>query len=142
MICAMTRRQWQSLGQATGLSGAFADLAASVSANLDIDTERFEHRHAIDALIGQWVSAHAFAEVAERFEAAGVLWGPYRTFKELVAAEPRAAGPFGTPLQFSGFSHDPGTSPVLGGDADTTLRSVLGLDDAEISSLRTNGVIG
>ena len=78
-MLALTRRQWRSLSEATGLQ--FDHLGA----NLSDEGERWRHREEICALLEPWVAERTLAQVREVFEAHQVLWGPYRTFKELLA---------------------------------------------------------
>jgi crotonobetainyl-CoA:carnitine CoA-transferase CaiB-like acyl-CoA transferase len=76
--------------------------------------------------------------VAEVFEAHQVLWGPYRTFKELVAEEALAAAPAATPLRFDDAARDPAPpGPRLGADTEAVLRE-LGED---VEQLRAKGVV-
>jgi 2-methylfumaryl-CoA isomerase len=104
------------------------------------------------------VAAHSAAEVAAALEAAGALWAPYRTFRELAAdreavqdnpmftvieqpgigAYPAAA----TPLQFGAVQRQPPRpAPVLGQHTDEILSSILGLSDHEIGRLHDQGVV-
>ena len=80
------------------------------------------------------------ASVAAAFDANKVMWGPYQTFKELVAEDPRAssANPLfadvehpgigtypspGSPLRFGGVEGvPPRPSPKLGEHTDEVLR--------------------
>jgi 2-methylfumaryl-CoA isomerase len=142
MICAMTRRQWQSLGEATELEASFAALERRLDSNLDLDRERFRYRHDIDGLLEPWVATRSLVEIKERFDAAQVLWSPYRTFKELVAEDPHARSPFGTPLRFSTFAHTAPLPPSIGADTERTLHEVLGLDERTVAMLKGNGTIG
>ena len=48
-----------------------------------------------------------------------------------------------TPVSFNGFdSPEIGCPPLLGADTDTILKHEMNLDDAEIATLREEGVIG
>src|SRR5919201_1862476 len=96
MICALTPRQWRSLGEATGLSESFQELAQSVHAQLELEGERFRHREAISEVLEPWVAQRTLSEIAVILDAHGVLWGPYRTLKQLaeevaVVREPHAS---------------------------------------------------
>lgn len=141
MVCAMTKRQWQALGQATGLEEQFDDLARSVGVDLTLDSERYYHRHAIDALIEPWAAARSLEQIAEKFDAAHVLWSRYRTFKELVAEDPRVQSAFGSPVTFSGFPHPPRQPPTIGADTEQTLSEVLELQPDALADLKRSGAI-
>lgn len=88
IICALTPRQWRSLVTATGLVGRLGDRALETD-----EGERYRRRAEIDAAVAPWVAARTLAEVSAAFTAEGVLWGPYRTFKQLLAEDARAANP-------------------------------------------------
>jgi 2-methylfumaryl-CoA isomerase len=88
-----------------------------------------------------------------------VLWGPYQTFKELAANDPRCStanklfreidqpgiGNYlraCAPLVFSASSRLPAMpSPLIGQDTDGVLRSWLGLGDADLERLAGEGVL-
>ncbi len=86
MVLALTPRQWMTLGEATGLADAFAELAARQGANFAAEGDRWRCREPISRLIESWIRTRDYADVARVFSDAGVLWGPYRTFKEFVAS--------------------------------------------------------
>lgn len=121
MVLALTPRQWRSLCQATGLS--FAHLEA----DLEQEGERWQHREEIAARLAPWIAERTLAEVAAVFEDNGVLWGPYRTFKQVLAEDPQARA-----LQ---ALRPP--DPELGADTVAVLAE-LGED---VEALRAQGVI-
>jgi 2-methylfumaryl-CoA isomerase len=141
MACALTPRQWQSLVAATGIGPGVEQLEAASGADLRDEGERFRHRVEISALVGPWVASRPLSEVAGAFDREGVLWGPYRTFQELVAADPSASSPSGSPLRFEGDAPGARPAPAIGADTEAVLRAELGLDDAGIARLRSSGVI-
>ncbi len=140
MVLALTARQWASLGEAVGLSGAFSELEARFGADFREESARWLHRKPIFELVERWVAARNLAEVREAFDAHGVLWGPYQTLKQLVAEDPRAStanpmfadvdhpglGRFlttGSPLRFSAAtSVPPQPAPGLGEHTQEVLR--------------------
>ena len=91
MVVAMTRRQWRSLCEATECADAVAALERELGVDLDEEGERFRARQRIDPLIARWVAAHDLEEVGKTFDAAGVCWGPYRGFLEMVGEDPRCS---------------------------------------------------
>jgi 2-methylfumaryl-CoA isomerase len=140
MVLALTPRQWESLGEATGLRAAFSELEARVGADFGEEGARWLYRKPLFELLGRWVAAHNLAEVREAFDEHGVLWGPYQTVKQLLAEDPRASsanpmladvdqpglGPLltpGSPLRFSAaLPVPPRRAPVLGEHTEEVLR--------------------
>jgi 2-methylfumaryl-CoA isomerase len=142
MICALTPRQWTSLGEATGLSESFRELSHRVQAKLELEGERFRHREAISELLETWVAQRTLSEVAASLDAHGVLWGPYRTFKQLVQEIDEAGEPYASPIRFSSVERTrarPG--PDIGSDTQQVLRETLGLSPGALSDLRRSAVI-
>jgi 2-methylfumaryl-CoA isomerase len=132
IVLALTPRQWRSLMEATGLP------LDGIAADLRDEGERWRHREEICALVEPWIGERTRQQVAEVFETHQVLWGPYRSFKELVAEEPLAAAPPATPLRFDGSARDPAPpGPRLGADTEAVLRE-LGED---LEKLRAAGVV-
>lgn len=142
MVCALTPRQWKSLGEATGLTPDFAALETRHSIDFADESERFRHRREISDLLEPWVASRTLAEVAALFDAAGVLWGPYRTFKQLVAEEPAAARPAASPIAFAASPRSAAPqAPAIGADTEEILINELELDHAQVAELRTQRVI-
>ena len=142
MVCALTPRQWQALVDATGAQSAIEELEARTGADLRREGDRFLHREAISGPVGAWIRGRGLAAVAAEFDARGVLWGPYRTFKELLEAEPALAASRPSPLAFAGVdSPPPPPAPEIGADTESILRDELGLGPAEIERLRAAGVV-
>ena len=142
IVVALTPRQWASLGKATGLAEAFAAIEVRHGVDLRDEGERFTHRQEISALLEPWFGQRTLDEAAALLDAHGVLWGPYRTFKEVVRDEPRGAASPAGPLRFS--AAEPGTSrPAveIGADTESVLREVLGIESGEIDLLRSEHVI-
>jgi len=142
MVCALTPRQWRSLCSATGLTEKFATLEQSTGARLELEGDRFRHRREITRHIGEWTSARTLEEISARFDEHGVLWAPYRSFKEVLRDDPRARSLPLSPLHFSAFAAStPSAAHEIGADTDGVLREVLDLGDRQIRDLRANGVI-
>ena len=156
---ALTSRQWASLVEATAIAAGVERLEAELGVDLRDEGERYRLRREIGALIEAWIGGHTLAEVRETFDRHEVLWGPYQTFAELVANDPRCslANPMfaeidqpglgtylrsGAPLAFSNAERvPPRPSPEIGADAHEVLRSWLQLPDEEIEGLASGGVI-
>src|SRR5262249_32012367 len=130
IVLALTPRQWRSLAEATGLPFDWID------ADLTDEGERWRHRHQICDLLAPWFAARSLAEVGAIFERHQVLWGPYRTFKELLADEPEAGRPHATALDF-GEAERPLARPAPGLGADT--EAVLAELGEDVEELRAEG---
>ena len=159
MVVAITRRQWRSLCEATQCTEAMRALARELGADLDEEGERFRARERIDPLVAGWIAAHDLEEVGRTFDAAGVCWGPYRSFLEMVDEDPRCseANPLfrrvhqpgigtclmpGSPLAPGALGRAPvRPAPVLGAHTDEVLAEVLGLGGAEIAHLHERGIV-
>lgn len=142
MVCALTPRQWKSLSEATGLGEAFKALEAQHGMDLRDEGARFQHRNEISALLEPWVAARTLHEVRAAFDAAEVLWGPYRTFQELVREDPSAADPYASAVTFGAFERPKApAAPEIGADTADVLAQELGLDEAQVTALRREGVI-
>ena len=159
MVVGLTPRQWRSLVAAVGIGEACAQVEKLLGADLSKEGDRFAARHLIAALIEPWVSSRTLPEVSEIFNAHDVCWGPYQTFAELVASDPRCspANPMfaeveqpeigtylmpGSPLEFSADDRVPPTpAPRLGQHTDEVLAQILGLSAVEIGRLHDDGVV-
>jgi 2-methylfumaryl-CoA isomerase len=132
IVLALTPRQWSSLEIATGLP------FDRIQADLTDEGERWRHREEICRLLEPWIGARTQNQLAEVFEEHQVLWGPYRTFKELIADDPLAAAPPATPLRFGAEDRVPAPEgPELGADTE----AVLGELGEDVDGLRAAGVI-
>ncbi|MCH8091525.1 MAG: CoA transferase [Proteobacteria bacterium] len=159
MLIALTRRQWRGLIQATGLGRAFAEIGRRQGLDLDDEGNRFKAREAIAQALEPWFGTRGFDDIAKAFDAAGVCWGPYQTFKEMVENDPRAstANPMfqeieqpgigaypapASPLDFTGLKRgEVAPAPELGQHTDEILDAILGLSGTEIARLHDNGVV-
>ena len=123
--------------------------------DVDLATEGglFSARHALAAVLEPWFARHTLAQIGERFEGSGVLWGVYRDFKQLVEEDARCstANPmFGCidqpgigpvlaprgPLSFGANDMPPPMpAPVLGADTAGVLEELVGLSQTEIGRL-------
>lgn len=162
---AISGRQWAALVEATECSEAVSQIAASRGLDFGDEGHRFEARDGIKAVMGVWTSQRTLGEVAERFDACGVCWGPYQTFTQLVDDDPRCSPDAGlfhsvlqpqigtylapvSPLAFVGdgdaaLDAGAGTlvAPVLGQHTDEVLATWLGLSGAEIGRLHDQAVV-
>ncbi|KAA0679606.1 CoA transferase [Azospirillum brasilense] len=160
MVVAISNRQWKALGKATGLTERLAMIGPLMDVDMNDEGGRFLARDAISAVLAPWFAARTLSEVESAFAGAGVLWGPYRDFGQLVAEDARCStanplfreveqpevGPLlvpGSPLGFSGLGErtDHRPAPVLGQDTDAVLADLLGLPSAEIGRLHDAGIV-
>jgi 2-methylfumaryl-CoA isomerase len=159
MIVGLTRRQWSGLKKATGLASAFEAIAAETGLDLGDEGNRFRARAEIAAALAPWIAARTLAEVGAAFDASGVAWGPYRTFRQMVDEDPRCseANPMfgmtdnpgigrylapGSPLAFAEMAREPPKpAPELGQHTDEILSEVLGLAAAEIGRLHDRKIV-
>jgi 2-methylfumaryl-CoA isomerase len=159
MVVGLTPRQWRSLVAAVGIGDACVQVERLLGIDLSKEGDRFAARHVIGALVEPWVGSRTLAEVGEIFDAHGVCWGPYQTFAELVANDPRCspANPMfahvdqpsigsylmpGSPLAFSADERvPPAPAPLLGQHTDDILAGILSLSAAEIGRLHDEGVV-
>ncbi|MCZ6636715.1 MAG: CoA transferase [Alphaproteobacteria bacterium] len=163
MVVGLTGRQWQGLLAATGLDSEMAELGERLGLDLSRQGNRFEARGQIADLIAPWIKDRDLGECAAKFDANGVCWGPYQTFRELVESDPRCstANPLftmmdqpgigsmltaGSPLARGNSSGGaaripPRPAPRLGQDTDAVLAEVLGMSEREIGSLHDSRVV-
>lgn len=146
IVIALTPRQWKSLTQATGLGQKFTEVEERRVVDFQKEGDRWLGRNEICDLLGPWIAEREVADIGQIFDAAGVLWGPYQTFKELVASEALrpAAGPMvqevehpglgrylttGSPLRFGAAATlPPQAAPDLGQNTADVVRE-FGLDE-------------
>jgi 2-methylfumaryl-CoA isomerase len=158
MVVGLTKRQWRSLVDATGLADDIAALEARLGRSLAGEGARFEAREAIADLVEPWIGARTLAEVREVFDRLDVCWGPYQTFRQAVEEDPRCspANPMFTdvtqpgigtyrmpasPLDFGTERLPARRAPLLGEHTDEVLAGVLGLSEPEIARLHDAGVV-
>jgi 2-methylfumaryl-CoA isomerase len=158
-VVAITKRQWQALGETVGLADKLAMIERMLNVDLSREGDRFEAREAISAVLAPWFRGRTLAEVRRAFEGTAVCWGPYQTFRQMVEEDPRCstANPLfsrleqpgigsylvpGSPLQFSDTERAaPRPAPRLGEHTDEVLSDLLGLSGARIGELRAKRVV-
>jgi 2-methylfumaryl-CoA isomerase len=159
MVVAITDRQWQALLRATGLQEALPAAAAALGLRLDDEAGRYAARGLISTALRPWFVARTLAEVGAAFTDRSLLWGPYRSFEQMLAEDPRCSeanpmflrtehpgvGPFLTataPMRFGAAAPaTPGLAPTLGQHTRPVLQQLLGLDAAALEALRAAGTI-
>jgi 2-methylfumaryl-CoA isomerase len=141
MVVTLTARHFRDLARVTGLTETFRGLEELLGADFAEDSDRYEHREVIAALLAPWFARHTIDEINDAFAGTTVLWERYRTFAE-VAADPDLAenplirlidqpgvGPVlapGSPLAQPGTGGEVSPAPVLGADTAAVLGELLG----------------
>jgi 2-methylfumaryl-CoA isomerase len=157
MVVALTVRQWEALRTVTNTEKVFSALEDALDVNLSIETDRYQLRETIAAVLRPWFSARSLAEVSRELEAAHVLWSRYRTMREAVTEFRNLDLPSvladvdqpgighvvsaRSPLRFGSDYGTPAVAPRLGQHTDEVLAEVLGLGDAERARLHDRGIV-
>jgi 2-methylfumaryl-CoA isomerase len=158
MVVAITDRQWTALLLATGLQESLPKAASALGHRLDSEDGRYAARELISTALRPWFARRTLAEVASAFGDRALLWGPYRSFAQMLAEDPRVSeanpmfrrtahpgvGSFltaTTPLRFGDDALPPGLAPRLGQHTRTVLQRMLQLDDAALQALLAAGTI-
>ncbi len=159
MVAAITTRQWRSLCEATDSYERMAHVAAILDLDLEDEGQRFEARDLIAPIIERWVRSRTLEQVRAAFDAAGVCWGPYQTFLQMVREDPRcsADNPLfeeveqpgigrylmpGSPLAFGAIPREPvRPAPRIGQHTEEVLAEVLELSPGRIADLHDRGVV-
>jgi 2-methylfumaryl-CoA isomerase len=159
MVVALTARQWHALRDATAIGEACERVEQVTGHDLDTESGRYEARELLAALLRPWFAQRTLADVRAAFAGSGVSWGPYQTFRQLVAEDPRVstANPLfeqveqpglgaylmpGSPLHFAAVARVPvRRAPLLGEHTEEILAGVLGLSATEIGRLHDDGVV-
>ncbi|WP_444756704.1 CoA transferase [Pseudomonas sp. A014] len=159
MIVAISSRQWRALVKACDLEGAVESLQSALGVNFDNESDRFEGRELLGALIKQWCAKRSLAQVEAHLIQHGVTYGPYRTVRQLLQEDNRVSleNPVferittsgvgehlaaGTPLRFGQSQrHAIQPAPELGQNTDEVLADVLGLSQQAIDELRDKGIV-
>ena len=157
MIVGLTPKQWQGIVEATGIADDIQRLEREVGVSLATEGNRFKHREQLAALIEPWFAANTYADIGKLFDANGVCYGPYHTFREMVENDPDASldnpmmaqvsqpgiGDYltsGSPIRFA--ENLPALrAPVLGEHTEEILKDELGLTDAQVGELLADKVV-
>jgi 2-methylfumaryl-CoA isomerase len=147
MLVAISNRQWRAIGKATGLAAKLDMIGPLMDVDMSTEGGRYTARHAIAAVLEPWVAARTLDEVRQALDGSGVLWGPYQSFGQLVAEDPRcsAENPMfqrieqpgigeiltpRVPLSFGATpARAPQPAPLMGRNTEDVLTEVLGLTD-------------
>ena len=159
MVVAISKRQWQSLVEATDIVEHLPAIEKALGVDLSKEGNRWDARDAIASFMAPFIEDHTLEEIAETFDAKGVCWGPYQTFTQLVNEDRRATvnNPMfdkidqpgvgrilapGSPLSFSEIDRgQPTVAPRLGEHTDEILLEMLSMTSTEVGKLHDNGVV-
>ena len=159
MIVGLTKNQWKSLVEATGLDEELDQLAKRLRLNFHKEGDRFRARREIARIFEPWFATRMLAEVRRVFDRHGVTWAPYRTVRETIEHDPDCSsqnpmfamveqpgiGSYlmpGSPLDFSLLGRVPAQrAPMLGEHTDEILLGDLGLSEGEVGRLHDAGIV-
>jgi CoA:oxalate CoA-transferase len=120
------------------------------------DGDRSRHERELKALIEEWTRARSVASVVDAAQDVGVPASPILDIGEALSTEQakarRVVKSFdhpvagvvpvvAQPIKFSGGTHNPERSPLLGEHTEEVLTRLLGFDGSVISGLRDRGVV-
>ncbi len=158
-VVGISPKQWSSLLGTTGSIAAVTEIEHRMGLDFSDEGDRFRARSEISDAIRPWIESRPIDAVAEVFDSAGVCWGRYQSFLEMVDNDPRCStdsGLFrsvaqpgigtyltpGSPLAFGGeIPVEPLPAPQLGEHTDEILASELGLTPQEIGRLHDSGTV-
>ncbi|MET7767892.1 CoA transferase [Nocardia sp. NPDC005366] len=86
MVVVLTSGHWRRLLEATGLFDAMRGIEQALGADFTEETQRFQYRGVIEALLEPWFARRNWLEVQGALESSRALFGPYRSFHDLAAA--------------------------------------------------------
>lgn len=159
MVAAVSTGQWQALLRATGNGEAMAALGAARGLDLSLEGDRFRARDAVAGLLSPWFAVRTLVQAGRELDAARACWGPYQSFEQLLADDPRCSpanplfarvdhpgiGPLLTaasPIDSSACQTvPPATGPVLGQHTDQVLSDILGLGGRQLAYLHDRGIV-
>ncbi len=159
MLVVVTRRHIKALGEVTNLTARFHELELARGVDLNLEADRWKVRHELNDMVGAWFADKTLAEAGEALSDAGILWGPFRTYKQMVEEDPfvstdnplfgeveqpgigRILTP-GSPLDFAANPRmEPTRGPMLGEHSDEILADILGMSDGDIGRLHDEGIV-
>jgi 2-methylfumaryl-CoA isomerase len=159
MIVVVTPRQWTNLVAALKLETAVAAVEAERGVSFAKDDGlRFNHRDALYPIFEAAIAARIHADLAEAFDAGGIVHSAYRTMQDAVNDPALVANNpvFGTAANPSGFDYPaagsfatvpqmerqaPQSAPVNGGNSAEILAERLGLSSGQIAALIDAGTV-
>lgn len=143
MVVVITDRQWHDLVEATGSRQAMDGIAARTGLDLGEEGGRFGARREISAVLEPWFASRTLEEAGDVLSRWRLCWGPYQSFRQLVADDPRCspANPLfrmvnhpgvgeypaaSHPLEFGGTRIPPQPAPRMGQHTEEVVSQILG----------------
>lgn len=160
MVVAISDRQWHALARATGIAEALGAAATALGHRLDGESGRWEARELISAFLKPWFARRTLAGIAAALTDRAILWGPYRSFAQMLAEDPRVseANPMFARIEHPGYGRFlTATSPLefaasprlrpapasgIGAHTGQVLADVLGVTPEALATLRADRVVG
>ncbi len=158
MIAAITSRQWEGLGTATGLAAEFEQLGQKLGLNLGLEGDRFKARAGITELLKPWFLSRRVEDFASALTKHGITWSVFRSFAQTVAEDPDCSienpmfsmvdqpgiGSYlvpGSPLSFSAYERQPPKRAAALGEHTDEILHEIGYSDPEIGALHDAKVV-
>ena len=153
VIVVSSDEEWENLKDAMGSPDWARDT------RFDTALSRWQNRHELDQLLGEWTSQHDDLELARVLQERGITAGACMTARDLVNDPhleereylwefPNAQVPEVGPRIFAGRPYRDAGNPMtlskvagLGQDNETILSELASLTQSEISGLQADGVI-
>lgn len=159
MLTIVTPRHWKILISLFEFEAAATALEAELGVDLAKDEgARFAQREVFFPYIEAAIGALSYADCAAKLDAAGLVWGPYRSVREAVADPFTVADNpmFATLMQPSGHSYPvagapatlshgarlpPVAAPLLGADTEQVLLEHMQLSSGAVGDLLDRQIV-
>ncbi len=159
MVIGLTDRQWKLIIQATETEAAMNALEIEEGLLLRSETNRWNLRNRITAILEPWFAARSISEIGPLFDKMGLTWALFRSLEEALKYDPDMGtdnpmfqtmelpglGSYPVPSLPIKFEHSGANSttcaPALGQHTEEILSSVVRITDTEISKLFDRGIV-
>jgi 2-methylfumaryl-CoA isomerase len=159
MVTAISQKQWSGLVTALRVSEEITSVETSLGLSFAQDEGlRFEHRAALNVIIGGAIARMTLTVLADAFDECGVTWSRYQSLSDALRTDPRIRdNPISCPVDHltgeryptpgaaatipSRDRGEPCRAPRLGEHTELVLAEVLGLDSGQIGALIDQGTV-